>query len=430
MLKRMTCWVLAFVAVPALLHGQTKLNHVVLGYSAVWRDEGNGPAQMQIAGLTYIARAFLHPQADGSINVPSGYFPPTLEDAAKAHGVKLLMSLGGGADAAENWIAMASNPASRERFLDRIDQLMREHHYDGVDIDWEPMPERPQPALAYTTLLKDLRQRFPHAVLTTALDDWVDGLNWPDVIASVDYINAMTYDYTGPWTGIAGEATNLHAAGDYHSVPGHSVEEGMHKLIDVDHIPPAKLLLGMNFYGYRFRTDRLGEPFAKNNPHSSDDVTYQQVQDLLETGHYQKQWDAAAAVPYLQRSGGGSVISFDDPESIRLKCDFARQRGCAGVMIWNVGADVCAAQMPLTDAVLQSFGGRPAELDRSSLEAEVAAVQQSLPPDVPGEAGGGSHSAPLQSLSLQQLQTLSAQLRLRAGQQDDLQWQQQAPQRH
>ena len=295
---------------------------VVLGYSAVWRDDASSPADYDFTGITHIARAFVHPGADGSLTVPAGFFNPAWEAAAHQHGVKLLISLGGGASGAENWITMATHEQNLHHFLDGLDQLMTQHHYDGVDVDWEPMPDTAAQGQAYTSLLKSLRARFPHAVLTTALDDWANQFSWADVIASVDYVNVMTYDYAGSWTGVARHATNLHPAGDYPPVAGHSVEEGMRKVTEVDHAPPSKLLLGFNFYAYRFRTDHLGGTFKKNAEADSDDLTYPQVMDLLQTGHYQELWDAKAQAPYLERTGGGSVITFDTPESVRLKCEY------------------------------------------------------------------------------------------------------------
>lgn len=405
---------------PAVEAGST-----VLAYSATWRDPSMPPQDEDFAGITHIARAFLRPAGDGSLEVPDGYFNAPFEAAARRHGIKLLLSVGGGASGADNWIALATNAPARQRFLDRLAQLMSEYHYDGVDIDWEPMPDTPAQAQAYTSLLHALRQRFPHAILTTALDDWAKQFSWPDVVASVDYINLMTYDYAGSWTGKANLATNLHPPADYAPVAGHSVEEGLRKVIEADRVPPAKLLVGMNFWAYRFRADRLGDPFPKNDETASDALSYQQVLDLLQTGHYQALWDAHAAAPYLLRSGGGSVVEYDDPESVRRKCEYARGLGCAGIMVWNIGADVCGRQEPLMDTVVQSLGGKRGLLDRAALEAQIADARQALHRDghTPRDA---ALDPPTADLSLDALESLNAALQQRVGDAIDRRWQPQS----
>ena len=244
---------------------------VVLGYSASWRDDVCPPSSYDFDRLTHLVRAFAAPSADGSIAVEPGYFNPSLESQARAHGVKMLIGIGGGANGNRGWLSIANNPQSLQKFLDSLDNLMTAHHYDGVDVDWEPSPESIADGHAYTSLLTAVRNRFPHAVLTTALttDEYaVKFFSWPEVIAAVDYVNVMTYDYAGSWGGVAGFATNLYPAGDYAPLPEHSADEGMRNLmVQNHHVPPAKMVFGLNFWAYRFRADKIGDPFTKNGEH-------------------------------------------------------------------------------------------------------------------------------------------------------------------
>ena len=402
---------------------QAQTRPVVLGYSAMWRDGASPPRDYDWAGLTHIARAFLNPKPDGSIEVPDGYFNPSLETLAHQHDVKLLLSVGGGSGDAGRWVSLASDPQSRKKFVDGIGRLMKEHQYDGIDIDWEPPPSTPAEGVAYTSLLKALRAQFPQAVLTTALttDEYsVKFFSWPDVIASVDYVNVMTYDYAGPWGGLAGHATNLHPAGDYQAIAEHSVEEGMLNLIQNHHVPPTKLLLGMNFWADRFRADHLGDHFLKNGDNASDNLSYQQVLDLAGTGNYQAKLDAKAAAPYLVRKEGGSVIVYDDPQSVRLKCEYAKTLGCAGVMIWNIGADECGTKMPLMDALVQSLGGRSETLGHEALQNQIVDVSEAIKRD--GAALNPPVPSSLSSETNDQLDALLSRLNKTWGTVDDQHW--------
>lgn len=401
--------------------------HIILAYSAVWLDEAFPVADYDLDRINYLARAFIELGEDGSLEIPAGFFNPYWEAIAHQHGVKLLISLGGGSAGDRNWIATASHPENLRRCLDAIGRLMLKHHYDGVDVDWEPMPQTPVKIHDYITFIKALRAKFPHAVITTALDDWVNFPSWSDITNNVNYINVMTYDYTGPWSGKAGYGTNLHLPRDYAPVPGHSVEEGMRKMIQVDHVSPSKLLMGLNFWAYRYRTDRLGASFPKNDPNFSDAITFRQVLDLLETGHYKEHWDARAAVPYLIRDGGKCVISYDNPESIRLKCEYAKQIGCAGVMIWNLGSDLCGRHAPLTDAAVKVFGGEAVTLGRSALEQALAIARRNF--ERASEKLGSRQIPPADTdsgsskLDLAELEKLYGKIQRRLGSLDDQIWQ-------
>jgi chitinase len=333
---------------------------VVLGYSASWFDPMCPPDAYNYDSLTYLARSFLIPKPDGSLDVPPTFFNARMESLAREHGVKLLISVGGEAENADHWLSVARHPQYLQRFLDQLGRLMDEHHYDGIDIDWEPSALTDEDGRAYTTLLAAVRARFPNAVLTTALnatDYWISHHSWTDVCASVNFINVMVYVYSGPWGGRAAYASNLFPPSAYAPEPEYSADEGMRNLVENHHVPADKLLMGVTFWGSQFCVDHIGDSFPKNAPHISSNVTYAQSMYLLASGRYRQNRDDEAAMPYAERVGGGSTICYEDPWSIRIKCDYARKLGCAGVMIWHVGADVYGQRAPLMDALASAMNG-------------------------------------------------------------------------
>lgn len=398
MFRRTRTLLVAGFAVIALATGaHARPDHVVLGYSATWRD-GISPAEdYNYEGLTHIARSFLLPKPDGSVTVPPGYFDADLRRLSRRHGVKLLMAIGGASETADDWVQMASRPETLKTFLDNLGRLMTEHDYDGIDVDWEPAPLTDADGIAYTTLLKALRTRFPKAVITTALpagEYWVSHMNWADVVASIDYVNVMTYDYSGGWGGLAAHGSNLFPPGAYAPQPEYSVAEGMANLIKNRRVPPEKLLMGLIFPGYRFRAAKLGDRFPTAKKGYSDNVHYARTLDLFATGRYLSRWDEKANMPYLEAdadqgmtAGGGDVISYESPESIRRKCDYAKSLGIAGVMIWHVGSDVSGRQAPLMDAVSGAFGVAPARLTTASLRRQAADLAADGPRVPPVAAG-------------------------------------------
>jgi chitinase len=349
-------------------------DRVVLGYSAMWRDSDSPAECYNYDALTHLARAFLVPHPDGSVEAPPGYFNQGMESLARQHGVKLLMSLGGEASNADNWLSIARHPQYLRRFFDDLSKLMADHAYDGVDIDWEPSPLTDDDGLAYTSLLKSLRARFPKAIITTALpasEYWISHHSWPDVLGSVDYVNVMTYDYSGGWGGRAAFSSNLYSPGAYTPQPQFSVAEGMTNLIDNHKAPPNKLLMGVTFWSSRFRVDHIGGDFPKNAPGYSVNITYAQSMALLRSGSYRDYWDEKAAMPYLERTGGGSVVCYESPRSMQIKCQYAKQSAFAGMMIWHVGADIDGRHAPLMDALAQSCGAAGQNFPRGVLEKQI-----------------------------------------------------------
>ena len=52
-----------------------------------------------------------------------------------------------------------------------------------------------------------------------------------------------------------------------------------------------------------------------------------------------RRWDAQAQAPFLWNAEKRIFISYDDPESLRVKSRYVLERGLAGVMFWEYYAD-------------------------------------------------------------------------------------------
>jgi chitinase len=438
MQKLLRLFAIPLIVVTIAIAAQARPDRVVLGYSATWRDADSPPETYNYDAMTYLARAFLTPHPDGTIEVPDGYFSPTMAALAHQHGVKLLMSLGGEASNADNWLSIARHPTYLGRFCDNLEKLLADQHYDGIDIDWEPSATTTEDGLAYVALLKALRARFPNRIITTALgasEYWIGHFSWKDVTDAVDYVNVMTYDYSGGWGGQAAYASNLFPPGAYPPQPTFSVAEGMKNLIENHHAPPSKLLMGMTFWPSRFHVDHLGDRFPINGPGYSTNITYADTMCLARTGKYKEFWDDKAAMPYLQRIGGGSVVCYENPRSIRRKCDYAAQLGCAGIMIWHAGADVYGDRAPLMDAVAESCGAAKQIFPRQIVEQQIADREAEIqrlrsqlhPPDGGEDASAAQSVGKMDALSADQLQKLRVDVETNWGLLQDQLWRQNDP---
>ena len=353
-----------------------KPNQVVIGYSATWYDDKCPPEYYNYDALTFLARSFLTPKPDGEISVPGNFFNQKMEDLARQHGVKLLMSLGGEAPDANNWLSIARTPKYFDRFCGDLEKLLTDHQYDGVDIDWEPSALTNEDGSAFTSFVKNLRAHFPKITITTALgasDYWISHYpSWEDIYNNVDYVNVMVYVYSGAWGGVAAHDSPLYPAGAYKPEAGYSVDEGMKNLTDHYKVPLSKLLVGITFWGDQFNVDHIGDSFPKNQSGQGGEISYPDIQRLLLTGNYNEKFDDKAGVPYLEQKVPGHVVSYENEKSVAMKCDYARKMGYAGVMIWHVGSDVWGDRAPLMDSLAKACGAPTQTFPKEFLLAQLA----------------------------------------------------------
>jgi hypothetical protein len=110
-------------------------------------------------------------------------------------------------------------------------------------------------------------------------------------------------------------------------------------------VPYNKLVSGIPFYGLAYTgTTQLYKPAAGGN---ACEYT------VASTLNYTYNWDSVSQVPYLTSPlNGGTIVTFEDPVSVRLKCQYAKAQGLAGVMIWELSQDLLSiGNQPLLSAV-------------------------------------------------------------------------------
>jgi chitinase len=155
----------------------------------------------------------------------------------------------------------------------------------------------------------------------------------------LDFINIMTYDFHSGLHPVSGHHTNLYQS----QIPGASnisTEIAVRRHIEAG-IPAHKLVIGVPFYG-RFWTQ---VPETSNGVYqkSGSVGNYKLYSDIrnkfLTNPAFKRHWDPDAKAPYLYSRDSAMMISYDDPESLRLKMDFLKKEGLSGVMFWEYHGD-------------------------------------------------------------------------------------------
>ena len=74
------------------------------------------------------------------------------------------------------------------------------------------------------------------------------------------------------------------------------------------------------------------------------------MSDYIDKNGYTRYWDDEAKAPYL--FNGSTFLSYDDPESLKAKCEYVNREGYAGIFYWE---HVCDATRTLLDTLYQNL---------------------------------------------------------------------------
>lgn len=317
--------------------------------------------------------------------------------------VKTLLSLGGASAGIEKFRALTQTDEKtsekRRKFIKNTIVRLREHKFDGLDIDWE-FPEA-RDKTGFTTLVKDFRIAFqneavltnrPRLLLTAAVAVWRPkveaGYEPGEITQYLDYINLMAYDYHGSWNKNTGHNSPLFArqgqTGDQLLL---NQEASINAWIELG-AEPEKLVLGLAMYGRTFtlKTKKMnGMNAPSKNAGESGPFTqapgflsYYEICNLMNNDGWTKEWNDEQKIPYAYKDD--QWVGFDDPESIRLKCEYAISRKLAGAMIWSLDLDdftgkFCSeGKYPLLRSIKVTFDKHTPNVTFPSTEATTTVV--------------------------------------------------------
>jgi chitinase len=362
----------------------------VVGYFASWGIYDETPylvTDIPAELLTHVNYAFINVDENGECvfddvwgeleypypnDGPLGNLAALEAFKAEHPHLKTLMALGGWARSV-NFSDAALTPESRDHFARSCVTMMNDYGFDGIDVDWEyPVAEgdpgnitRPEDKANYTLLLAELRQKLnalseltgQEYLLTIAAPAGPQSRYYEldKIHEYLDWINLMTYDYSGHWSAATAFNAPLHSTPSASSV-ANSVETYL-----AAGVPAEKLVLGVPFYGKAWegvaaRNDGLAQ--RPSGPFGSSDgaLTYRQIVEDYHAGTgFTRHWHEVSQVPWLYNADTGVMISYDDPESIALKAAFAREQGLGGVMLWELRQD--SADHALLTAIHQGLSG-------------------------------------------------------------------------
>jgi chitinase len=107
-------------------------------------------------------------------------------------------------------------------------------------------------------------------------------------------------------------------------------------------VPPAKIVLGVPFYGHAWgqvpATEHgLYQPGKDTKQRIAE--SFEMIDKLENKDGFVRYWDDISKAPFLYNADKLLFISYDDQESIRLKGRYVSDRGLGGVMFWEYSGD-------------------------------------------------------------------------------------------
>ncbi|SFK31686.1 glycoside hydrolase family 18 protein [Proteiniphilum acetatigenes] len=236
--------------------------------------------------------------------------------------LKIMLSIGGWTSG--RFSEMAADDVTRDAFAKDCQRVIDEFNLDGIDMDWEyptssaaGISSSPQDMDNFTSLMKEIRNYIGDDKLLTFASAYnAKYYDFKAVDPYIDFVNIMTYDMGRP---------------PYHNSPLHrseftrsmSIEESVQAHVDAG-VPLNKLTLGIPFYGHAIKE-------------IADFIDYKDIHIL--DADYTLKWDSLGGVPYYVDDEGKFICSFDNPESAKLKCEFAKKKEMLGVMYWEYTCD-------------------------------------------------------------------------------------------
>ncbi|MEN8253760.1 MAG: glycosyl hydrolase family 18 protein [Patescibacteria group bacterium] len=334
-----------------ILGTSKKQKKLVYGFLPYWNLK-KVELQKELTHLSYFSLTI---QADGSVRLTEeGFTEPGYSKLQSDEFLDLLQDLDKQNTKLEIVLTQFNNDSivhflnsekSQDKLLETLDSVLLAYPFSGVNIDIEYSGESTDKLRSnfvnfVEKIDRHLDEKDPNIKLS--IDVYGSAASrkmiWDleQIGKHVDYVIMMAYDYHRRNSVVSGPVAPLFG-GD--SLWDSDITEHLNDLID--QVPSNKILLGVPFYGYEWRTTSR-EDRENTYPNSGSTASFERIQEILnqkEKLEVQEHWNDDALSPYITYKQNGAIftIYYENSRSLFYKLDLIEQLDLAGVAIWALG---------------------------------------------------------------------------------------------
>lgn len=318
------------------------LNKTVFGFLPYWEQSNGANATIQYNLISHLACFDFLVQLDASITPPAGWPWTTEINAAHAAGTKVIMTVVnfGGSNSADAvaW-ELFTNSAKRDIFFLNVKNTIQNYSLDGVNIDFEGMISTHRGVELNTFMLQ--LTSYIHTELP-GKEVSFDGpaVNWGgwllnDLVASIDYLIIMAYDYTGANDGFSGPiAPLIHPTSNWKSITKTLQNSYAAPVSNA----PQKLILAVPYYGRHWKTNTGN---SESSTISYVGSTRYKNTVIEANSHGGFIWNSSFEYPWYKWHDGTNwnQVWTDNEQSLEMKFDMALSENLGGIGIWALNYD-------------------------------------------------------------------------------------------
>ena len=330
-----------------------KGDHEVFGFAPYWNFDKLKNVDFNV--LTTFAYFGVPVGSDGALNQDDvGYTAFESSKATelfkKAHSygtrVVLTLTMMDNSDI----LTLMDDPQAQKNTINQAVALVKSRGIDGINVDFEYMGN---PGNGYRNefsgfiqnLSTAMHRQVPQSRVTVSV--YASAVKDPKIYdihaisQSSDGIFMMAYDFAVASSDNAIPTAPLYGAksGKYWYDVSTAVNDFLAQM------PASKLILGVPYYGYNYP---VYSPTVKSATRpswswrgQSTAQTYAVVQENVKADR--SGWDREGQVGwkayYVAATGTWRMVFVEDPKSLGLKYDFAKQKNLQGVGVWALGMD-------------------------------------------------------------------------------------------